>query len=114
MCQKWEGDCGLWDLTEIFLKEYAESLKKIILNLEKVFSNLEPEGQGGGIVMGVTRPLLLGPFYYIQTKFSILLCTRLYFQKLFFYESGKCGNFHVVSALLQFLLHNLNSCRRNY
>ena len=50
----------------------------MILNLEKVFSNLEPEGQGGGIVMGVTPPLLLGPFYYIQTKFSILLCTRLY------------------------------------
>ena len=30
MCQKWEGDCGLWDLTEIFLKKYAESLKKIM------------------------------------------------------------------------------------
>ena len=30
MCQKWEGDCGLWDLTEIFLKKYAESLKKIV------------------------------------------------------------------------------------
>ena len=28
--------------------------------------------------MGVTRPLLLGPFYYIQTNFSILFCTRLY------------------------------------
>ena len=27
------------------------------------------EGQGRGIIMGVTRPLLLGPFYYIQTKF---------------------------------------------
>ena len=28
--------------------------------------------------MGVTRLLLLGPFYYIQTSFSILFCTRLY------------------------------------
>ena len=28
--------------------------------------------------MGVTRLLLLGPFYYIQTNFSILFCTRLY------------------------------------
>jgi hypothetical protein len=28
MCQKCEGDCGLWVLNEIILKEYAESLKK--------------------------------------------------------------------------------------
>ena len=28
MCQKWEGDCGLWVLNEIILKRYAESLKK--------------------------------------------------------------------------------------
>ena len=27
---------------------------------------LEPEGQGRGIIMGVTRLLLLGPFYYIH------------------------------------------------
>ena len=32
-------------------------------------SNLEPERQGRGIIMGVTRLLLLGPFYTIQTKF---------------------------------------------
>ena len=30
MCQKWEGDCGLWVLIEIVLKKYAESLKKIV------------------------------------------------------------------------------------
>ena len=30
MCQKWEGDCGLWVLNEIILKRYAESLKKIV------------------------------------------------------------------------------------
>ena len=30
MCQKWEGDCGLWVLNEIILKKYAESLKKIV------------------------------------------------------------------------------------
>ena len=41
-------------------------------------SNLEMEGQGRRIIMGVTDPLLLGPFYYIQTKFSILFCTLLY------------------------------------
>ena len=27
MCQKWEGDCGLWVLNEIIFKRYAESLK---------------------------------------------------------------------------------------
>ena len=31
--------------------------------------------------MGVTCLLLLGPFYYIQTNFSILFCTRLYLAK---------------------------------
>ena len=30
MCQKWEGDCGLWVLTEIIFKRCAESLKKIM------------------------------------------------------------------------------------
>ena len=28
MCQKWEGNRGLWVLNEIILKKYAESLKK--------------------------------------------------------------------------------------
>ena len=31
--------------------------------------NLELEGQGRGIIMGVTRLLLLGQFYTIQSKF---------------------------------------------
>ena len=30
MCQKWEGNCGLWVPNEIVLKRYAESLKKIM------------------------------------------------------------------------------------
>ena len=34
----------------------------------KLFSNLMPEGQGQGIIMGVTRLLLLGQFYTIQTQ----------------------------------------------
>ena len=28
MCQKWEGDCGLWVHNEMIKKIYAESLKK--------------------------------------------------------------------------------------
>ena len=39
------------------------------MRFKKVFSNLELEGQGCGIIMGVTRLLLLGPFYTIQTNF---------------------------------------------
>ena len=30
MRQKSEGNCGLWDLTEIIIKKHAESLKKIV------------------------------------------------------------------------------------
>ena len=30
MCQKWEGDCGLWVLIEIIKKICTESLKKIV------------------------------------------------------------------------------------
>ena len=30
MCQKWEGDCGLWVLNEVTKKIYDESLKKIL------------------------------------------------------------------------------------
>ena len=32
-----------------------------------------------------------------------LKCQRYRGQKLFFFESGKCGNCHIVSALWQFL-----------
>ena len=30
MCQKWEGDCGLWVLNEIFKNKYTKILKKIV------------------------------------------------------------------------------------
>ena len=42
---------------------------KKLWDFKKGFSNLELEGQGHGIIMGVTRLLLLGPFYSIQTNF---------------------------------------------
>ena len=41
---------------------------KKLSDLKKVFSNLEPEGRGRGIIMGVTSLFLLEPFYTIQTK----------------------------------------------
>ena len=48
------------------------------MRFKKLFSNLEPEGQGQGIIMEVTRLLLLGLFYTIQTKRDQTLCTRVY------------------------------------
>ena len=45
------------------------SIMKKLWDLKKVYSNLEPERQGRGIIMGVTRLLLLGPFYTIKTNF---------------------------------------------
>ena len=39
------------------------------MRFKKVFSNLEPERQGRGIIMGVTRLILLGQFYTIQNNF---------------------------------------------
>ena len=41
---------------------------KKLWDWKKVVSNLELEGQGRGIIMGVTCLLLLGPFYTIRTK----------------------------------------------
>ena len=42
---------------------------KKLWDLKKVFSNLEPEGQGRGIIMRVTHLLLLELFYTIETNF---------------------------------------------
>ena len=44
-------------------------MNKIFRFKKEVFSNLEPEGQEPGIIKGVTRLLLLGPFYTILTNF---------------------------------------------
>ena len=37
------------------------------MRFKEVFINLELEGRGRGIIMGVLHLLLLGPFYTIQT-----------------------------------------------
>ena len=39
---------------------------KKLWDLKEGFCNLELEGQGRGIIMGVTRLLLLGPFYLVK------------------------------------------------
>ena len=76
MRQKWEGDCGLWVLIEIILKEYAESLKKMwrpfgscLLN-----STANPAKLGwkwAGLAVLFSRQLLNGShdlFPYFQQK----------------------------------------------
>ena len=54
------------------------SIMKKLWDLKNVFSNLELEEQGRGIIMGVTRLLLIGPFYTKKDQFYVLFCTRLY------------------------------------
>ena len=53
MCQKWEGDCGLWVLNELIFKKYAESLKKIVgavLELPaKIAQPIQPNLGGNGL-----------------------------------------------------------------
>ena len=64
---------------------------KKLWDLKNVFSNLELEGQGHGIIMGVTHLLLLGPFYTIQTNFLYFFahdCIRL--------ECGQRINFFII------------------
>ena len=50
---------------------------KKLRDFKKGFINLELEGQGRGIIMGLTSLLLLGLFYTIQTKRDQTLCTRV-------------------------------------
>ena len=57
------------------------SIMKKLWELKNDLSNLEEEGEGRGIIMGVTRLLLLGPFYTIQIQINVLFCTRLYISK---------------------------------
>ena len=59
----------LWP--KIPLKLAIFSIMKKLWYLKKVLGNLEAEGQGRGIIMGVTRLLLLGPFYYIALYWGV-------------------------------------------
>ena len=43
---------------------------KKLRDLKKVLSYLELQGQGRGIIMEVTRPLLVGPFYILLGKMA--------------------------------------------
>ena len=63
----WNSEFQLWPLENFETGHF--SIMKKLWDLKKVFSNLELEGQGGGIIMGVTRLLLPRPFYTIQTNF---------------------------------------------
>ena len=70
-------------------------MKKLWDLEKKVLSNLELEGQGRGIIMRVTRLLLLGPFYTIQTKRDQTFCTRVYFMHWKWPYIGEYGCLHI-------------------
>ena len=61
------------------------SIMKNFWDLKKVFTNLEPEGQGRGIIMGVTRLLLLKghfttyrPIFYTFLHTTVLILVQCY------------------------------------
>ena len=47
MCQKWEGESGLWVLNEITKKTYTESLKKKSLRTALPFLTHNISATGG-------------------------------------------------------------------
>ena len=64
MCQKWEGDCGLWVPNEIIFEKYAESIKKswepfgsCLLNSTANSANLE--WKWAGLAMLISRQLTI-------------------------------------------------------
>ena len=71
---------------------------KKLWDLKNVFSNLELEGQGRDIIMGVTHLLLLGPFYTIQTNLMYFFahdckydecCHLTNFSKIYWFRYNK-------------------------
>ena len=63
----WISEFQLWPKTPLKLVIFPLWTKGF--RFKKVFSNLEPEGQGYVIIKGVTSLLLLWPFYTIQINF---------------------------------------------
>ena len=65
-----------WDRVKVFENLGATAVASVApadtsLDLKRVLSNLEGEVQGCGIIMGVTRLLLLGPFFYIALYWGV-------------------------------------------
>ena len=57
----------LWNFTfQLWLESGHFSIMKKLWDLKNDLSYLELEGQGQGIIMEVTHPLLLGPFYLVK------------------------------------------------
>ena len=52
---------------------------------------------------------LFWSFHTLTMKLQIQVFPRIVSAETFFFESGKCGNFHYGN----FLLHKLNNCRGN-
>ena len=64
-----------------------------VLDSKTVFSNLESEGQRCGIIKVVTRLLLLGLFYTIQTNFMYYFAQTVVFMPKIKFKSGTNSTF---------------------
>ena len=96
MCQKWEGDCGLWDLHETIRKMCTESLKKIagaVWELPANPAHFHPSLAGLAVLF--SRQLPNGSHNFFQT-FSIF--SKDYFNR----------NPQTIIAL-PFLTHNISA-----
>ena len=61
---------------------------KKLQDLKKVLGNLELEGQGRGIIMGVIHLLLLGLFYYIAPYWvGQTFLSRVYNRSFYFFNT---------------------------
>ena len=59
-------------ISTVYISETGHfPIMKKLRDYKKILSNLELEGQGRGIIMGVTCLLLLWPFYYITLYWGV-------------------------------------------
>ena len=70
---------------------------KKLWDFRKVLSYQELEGQGRGIIMRVTHPLLLGPFYYVFSYVTPNISTPSVFET-FFWGTNLLELCHFLSA----------------
>ena len=100
MCQKWEGDCGLWAPNEIILKIYAESFKKLweLFGSCLLNSTANPAKLGwkwAGLAVLFSRQLPKSSHNFFQT-FSTWFCN-------YFMKNPQTTN------VLPFLTHNISA-----
>ena len=107
--QSWNSEISAILPYEIWFQSFNFDLKfcwnwsffhyEKIIDLKKVLSYLELGGQGRGIIMGVTRPFLLGPFYYVSSYVTPNLSTASVAHTSIFWLFMK-GNLTLIQSLV--------------